>query len=247
VRAIERYDLDNIAPAGSMYSSVLDMTRWIRFLLAGGRTPAGTRLVSEVGLAELFRPQVLISIGTFYPTSRLTRPHFTAYGMGWFLHDYRGEFAAFHTGSIDGMTALVGLLPERKAGMVIFANLDHAEFRHALMYRVFDQVTGAPARDWSAEFLTLYAGIGAEERTSQARRDSSRVMGTRPSLSLERYAGSYADSLYGKATVREENGHLVFSASDLLTADLEHWQAEPVDGPSTARRAASSRRCVSPA
>ncbi len=48
-------------------------------------------------------------------------------------------------------------------------------------------------------------------------------MGTRPSLSLERYAGSYADSLYGKATVREENGHLVFSASDRLPADLEHW------------------------
>lgn len=77
VRAIDRYNLDNIAPAGSMYSSVLDMTRWIRFLLAAGRTPTGTRLVSEVGLAELFRPQVLIPIATFYPTSRITKPHFT--------------------------------------------------------------------------------------------------------------------------------------------------------------------------
>lgn len=86
------------------------------------------------------------------------------------------------------MTALVGLLPERKAGMVIFANLDHAELRHALMYRVFDQVTGAPARDWSAEFLTLYA-----------------------------------DSLYGKASVRVEDNRLVLVMSDLLTADLEHW------------------------
>ncbi|HEX7023203.1 MAG TPA: serine hydrolase domain-containing protein, partial [Gemmatimonadales bacterium] len=132
VRTIDRLDLDNIAPAGSMLSSVLDMSRWIRFLLAGGRTPDGTRLVSEASFAELFKPQVLIPGASFYPTSRLTRPHFTAYGMGWFLQDYRGEFAAFHTGSIDGMTALVGLLPERKVGMVVFANLDHAELRHAL-------------------------------------------------------------------------------------------------------------------
>jgi len=133
VRAIDRYDLDNIAPAGSMYSSVPDMTRWIRFLLAGGRTPAGARLVSGAGLAELFKPQVLIPAATFYPTSRITKPRFTAYGMGWFLHDYRGEFAAFHTGSIDGMTALMYLV--FSASEFLTAGLEH--WHHDTFRQVF--------------------------------------------------------------------------------------------------------------
>ena len=31
-------------------------------------------------------------------------------GLGWFQHDYRGRRVDFHTGSIDGMVAIVGLL-----------------------------------------------------------------------------------------------------------------------------------------
>ena len=53
--------------------------------------------------------------------------------------------------------------------------------------------------------------------------DAKRVLGTKPSLSLDRYAGAYADSLYGSVTVRLERGRLVLAPSAFLTADLEHW------------------------
>jgi hypothetical protein len=91
------------------------------------------------------------------------------------------------------------------------------------MYRVFDRVMGVPARDWSGEFLALYGGITVGGKAAQTRRDSSRLSGTAPSVPLERYAGRYADSLYGKVIVRVEDGHRVFSASELLTDDLQHW------------------------
>jgi CubicO group peptidase (beta-lactamase class C family) len=222
LRAIERYDLDNVAAAGAMYSTVSDMALWIRFLLDSGRV-AGRRLVSDTGFTAMFTPQTLVSADEFYPTARRTHPHFTAYGLGWFLEDYRGELAVFHTGSIDGISAIVGLLPEHHAGVVIFANRDHAELRHALMYRVFDMVLGGPRRDWSAELKPLYDSLAQEARQAAAKEKASRVPNTHPSLALESYAGVYGDSLYGTAEVRREEHGLVLEQSPRLVADLLHW------------------------
>jgi hypothetical protein len=49
------------------------------------------------------------------------------------------------------------------------------------------------------------------------------VRDTRPSLPVERYAGTYASDLYGEARVVAEGGKLVLRYSDDYTADLEHW------------------------
>ena len=108
VRVIPRYATDNIGPAGAMYSSVSDMAIWMRFLLDSARL-GGKRVLSARGYADLFAPHILVDDKEFYPTAKLTHPRFQAYGQGWFLEDYRGEFVAFHTGSIDGMVAIVGL------------------------------------------------------------------------------------------------------------------------------------------
>ncbi len=222
VRAIPRLATDNIGPAGAMYSSVSDMTKWMTFLLDSGRVH-GKRLVDTAQFNQLFRPQMMVGADEFYPTERLTHPHLTAYGLGWFLEDYRGEYVVFHTGSIDGFVAIVGLIPDRKLGVVVFANVDHAEIRHALMYTVFDRYIGGATHDWSAEMLAMYTEL---DRQQHAARDSAlarRVRGTSPSLPLDRYAGTYTDSLYGTVTVRLDHGALVLETNPLLTADLEPW------------------------
>ena len=222
LRVIPRYGTDNIGPAGAMYSSVSDMAIWMRFLLDSARL-GGKRLLSARGYADLFAPHILVDEKEFYPTAKLTHPRFQAYGQGWFLEDYRGEFVAFHTGSIDGMTAIVGLIPERRLGVVIFANRDHAELRHALMYTVFDRYLGTTKHDWSAEMRTLYSGLREDGKKAEHKIDATRVTGTQPSLPLARYAGVYADSLFGTATVKLEGKRLVVSFGPLSVADLEHW------------------------
>jgi CubicO group peptidase (beta-lactamase class C family) len=222
VRVIPRYATDNIAPAGAMYSSVSDMAIWMRFLLDSARL-GGKRLLSPRGYADLFAPHILVDDKQFYPTAKLTHPRFQGYGQGWFLEDYRGEFVAFHTGSIDGMTAIVGLIPDRRLGVVIFANRDHAELRHALMYTVFDRFIGPSAHDWSAEMLTMYTALREEGKAEERRIDAAHVAGTQPSLPLARYAGVYTDSLYGPATVKLDGTKLVVSFGPLSAADLEHW------------------------
>lgn len=221
-RAVPRLATDNIGPAGAMYSSVSDMAKWMRFLLDSARVN-DTRLLDSAHFNELFRPQMLVGDDGFYPTARLTHPHFTGYGLGWFIEDYRGEYVVFHTGSIDGFVAIVGLIPDRKLGVVVFANVDHTEVRHALMYTVFDRYIGGGTHDWSAEMLVMYSGIDREQRAQDQAALANRVRGTSPSLALDQYAGTYADSLYGTATVRFEHGALVLETNPLMAADLEPW------------------------
>jgi CubicO group peptidase (beta-lactamase class C family) len=222
VRVIPRYATDNIGPAGAMYSSVSDMSIWMRFLLDSARLE-GKRLLSARGYADLFSPHILVDEKQFYPTATLTHPRFQAYGQGWFLEDYRGEFVAFHTGSIDGMVAIVGLIPDRRLGVVIFANRDHAELRHSLMYTVFDRYIGGSKHDWNHEMLALYSKLREDGKKTERQIDSAHVLGTSPSLPLARYAGVYTDSLYGTATVKMQGKKLVVSFGPLSQAELEHW------------------------
>ncbi len=223
VRVITRYDADNIAPAGAMYSSVADMARWMIFLLDSGRA-GEQRLLSASAIDAMLSPQMLVGADEFYPTAQRTRPHFTAYGLGWFLEDYRGEYVVFHTGSIDGFSAIVGLIPERHLGVVVFANLDHAELRHALLYTVFDRyIGGGAAHDWSAELLAMYDSLRVRGRAAEQALDRSRVKGTKPSLPLDDYAGTYTDSLAGPVIVRVEHGVLALEVSPRLSAELEPW------------------------
>lgn len=96
------------------------------------------------------------------------------------------------------------------------------------MYTAFDlwrpagQARTAVARDWSAEMLKLYGGLQAQADSARARQEAQRVSGTRPTLALERYAGTYADSLYGAATVTLQNGTLELRRG-ARRATLEHW------------------------
>jgi CubicO group peptidase (beta-lactamase class C family) len=147
IQPIRYLNFDNIGPAGSMNSSVHDVARWIRFQLADGEWE-GRRLLSQTQHREMLSPQFVIPQAQYYPAAQLAKPNFTAYGLGWFMQDYRGRKLAMHTGSIDGMTALVAMVPEERLGLVVLINLDHAELRHALMYRIIDAYLGGPERDW---------------------------------------------------------------------------------------------------
>jgi CubicO group peptidase (beta-lactamase class C family) len=215
--------IDAIAPAGAIFSTATDMAKWLRFVLDSGKV-AGRRLVSARNFAEVFRPQQIVQ-RPFYPTATLTHPHFQAYGLGWILQDYRGEFIAIHTGSIEGRSAIVGLIPDRRLGLAIFTNLDHSELRHALMYTVFDRFIGPskPAHDWSAEMRVLYRHLADSTLAARQAEAAKRITGTHPTLPLDRYTGTYADSLFGTATVGLSDGRLSLQAGT-AKGRLEHWQ-----------------------
>lgn len=226
IRAIPESLADPIAPAGSVWSTSDDIGKWVNFML-GNTTVNGKQLLKSATFQAILRPQIIVPPGQFYPTVALTKPHWTTYGFGWFQHDYRGEMVAFHTGSLAGRTAIIGMIPDKKLGVYVFGNLDHAEVRHALMYKVFDVFGfGDNSRDWSAETKALYDGIAADDEKRAAAARSKRLANTRPSLPLAAYAGKYSDPFYGTMNVSIADAKLRLTVSTESTAELNHWHVD---------------------
>jgi hypothetical protein len=124
----------------------------------------------------------------------------------------------------------VGMIPSEGIGVVVMANLSSSSLQTALMYRVFDLLLGLPETDWSGEYLALAERSAARSAEGAARTKASRADKTRPSVRLEEYAGTYADSLYGEVTVAVEGGRLVLRYSPDYVADLEHWHHDTFQG-----------------
>lgn len=220
---IEDSNADAIAPAGAVWSNITDMSRWLTFVLDSARV-AGRALLQPATYSEWLRPQVVIPPRQFYPTIQLTQPHWTTYALGWFQHDYRGKFVSFHTGSLPGTTAIIGIMPEAKLGVYVFGNLDHAELRHALMYRVFDLFAfDDDQRDWSKEVKALYDKLDQEADTRREKTLAKRVSDTQPSKPLAAYAGDYTDPFYGKVTIVLRDDSLYLTTTSGINAELKHW------------------------
>lgn len=209
-----RRNYDALGGAGSIFSTVHDMAQWVRLHLGKG-TFEGRRLLDPSTIEEMHEPQMVIAIDDddreLFPDR-----NFAAYGLGWRTHDYAGRKVVQHTGWVNYTRTQVGMIPSEGIGMVAFSNSTASSLHTALMYHIFDALLGLPEQDWSRRFLEDSGESGGGSRPAH-------VEGTKPSLALARYAGEYADSLYGPATVALQDGGLVLHYSDEYVADLEHW------------------------
>jgi CubicO group peptidase (beta-lactamase class C family) len=215
------HNIDNIGPAGSINSNVSDMIKWVRFQLAQGKV-GGKSLVSASALGETHTAQMTIPVGA---DARQLNPytHLEAYGMGWFLQDYRGRELDQHGGNIDGMSAMVAIMPEEKIGLVILTNANGSPVPTITMNRVLDALLNEPARDWNAEYRKQFEKLRAQGKEAEQKRLAQRATGTKPSLVLDRYAGVYSDSMYGDVSVRMDNGALRMKYGTAYDGTLEHW------------------------
>ncbi|HSH46775.1 MAG TPA: serine hydrolase domain-containing protein, partial [Longimicrobiales bacterium] len=157
VGTIPYKNIDNIGPAGSINSSVAEMVNWLRLHLSDG-TFQGQQILSEDAVEEMQTPQMLLRLEGRWrgmsPTS-----HFMTYGMGWFLNDHHGRLVVQHGGNIDGMHALVGMMPEEDVGLVVLTNITPNYLSYSLMYRVFDAILGEEPVDWSGQLLEWYRDL----------------------------------------------------------------------------------------
>lgn len=221
LRVIPWHNIDNIAPAGSINSNARDMAQWVRLQLNQGKV-GGKSIVSSGALAETHQAQIAMPVSS---DARQANPfsHLNSYGMGWFLQDYRGRELRHHGGNIDGMSALVGFLPEEKLGVVVLTNANGSPVPTIVLRRAVDALIGAPEHDWNGETKKVVDRQRAQAREAQQKRDAARVAGTRPSLDLAKYAGTYADSMYGDISVKLQAGKLQARFGIHFDGDLEHW------------------------
>lgn len=205
-------NLDSVGPAGSMHATITDMTHWVQLLLNKG-VYNGQRLLSEKTMAAMHSAYSIVS--SEYP--------FYLYGLGWGMSDYHGHKFIAHRGSLDGFTAMVGLVPDKKLGIIILTNLHKSDARAVIMNHILDHYLEVPSpKDW------LQEEVAKEQKAAQAfaennkKMDTERKLGTKPSLDLTQYTGVYHNDLCGKMFVEKQGDHL-FGKFLALQGAFEHW------------------------
>ena len=99
-----------MAPAGSMYSTVTDLGRFVSVLLARGQTTNGS-LLKPATLEQMWSPQ--------FPN-----PGGRVFGLGFIVNSLDGHRLVGHGGAIYGFATTLDLLPEDKVGVIVIATKD---------------------------------------------------------------------------------------------------------------------------
>jgi CubicO group peptidase (beta-lactamase class C family) len=222
LRSLHLGNVDGATAAAGLESSVTDVAKWLRLQLGRGKFE-GKQIYSEQQAGLMWTPTTLLAVNPF-PAKEAPTQLFSAYGLGWFLNDYRGRKMVSHGGGLDGMISQTAMIPSENLGLVVLTNSETG-VNTIMQNKIFDVFLDAPKRDWSNERLERAKQNKTREAEADAKIVAARMTDTKPSLAVKDYAGNYADQLYGNATVAEENGKLVlrFVQSPNFVADLEHW------------------------
>jgi CubicO group peptidase (beta-lactamase class C family) len=227
LRPIDFVELDNAAPAGSINSSVAEMSRWLMLQLNRGKFPdRDAHLFSEQRSREMWSAETILPIRERKGALAKLAPKFAAYGLGWGLRDYQGRKLVGHTGGVAGFVSRVMLVPEEKLGVVILTNAEEDAAFDAILFHVLDSYFASGDTDWIGVLHDAEESSQKEAEEEVKKQAAGRASNSKPSLALEKYAGKYEDAWYGPANLRMENGKLVFSLQHTPTAvgELEHWQ-----------------------
>ena len=220
ILSIEQEKLDNMAPAGSFYSSSNDMAKYMNFMLNNGIIDQDT-LVSPEAFSEILSPQIHFPV-----FSKPIHNKFTSYGLGWWLTPKDGNTIIEHSGGIDGMGANLMMEKNNRIGIIVLSNQTYSSIPFAITFDVMgDLLNDEDYVAFSKALTNWYPEIDRIQLSRRKERFAARVENTDPSLSIEKYQGVFEDKMYGDISIELDGQSLKlnFSHTPLFSGALSHW------------------------
>ena len=235
--AIDYVNWDNIGPAGSINSSVRELTNWIQLQLGKG-TWKGRTYWKEPRAWEMWENNTPKPVSRWQRENMPSR-HFNGYGLGWELMEYHGHKIVSHGGGYDGMISKTVLVPEINLGFVILTNNINS-VPSALTFEILDAFLMQRDKKGKLsgekkEWMSIFEGFREEElkSTQEALQadSASRVKQTRMSLPLANYCGVYTSEMYGEVLITIDDNPISpfgglkidFAPTALFKGQLTHW------------------------
>jgi CubicO group peptidase (beta-lactamase class C family) len=214
---LEIPDIDNLGPAGSISSSVSDMTHWVIAQLDMGKYE-NQQVIPAAAISATRSPQSILGLDQ----RDKTLSHFALYGLGFFVSDRAGKLVVAHTGGVDGFVTSLMLVPEEKLGIIVLTNTDQNNFFQNLTDEIRDSFLHLPYSGYKKQLERVMEYQHKEDGEI----DSLRAVvakNNKAALPLESYTGRYQDVFYGDATVALEHAKLAihFSHHPKLIGQLE--------------------------
>ena len=179
--------------------------------------------MSEKALKETHTPQMVLRlVGGFQSSLPPHVTRFAGYGLGWFVHDYRGHLAVSHGGTLSGFRAQLMMVPEKNVGVFVVANLRPSVAAEAVSKTLLDRLLDLPALDWIAFYEQE---VKKQDRTvaeTRNKREAERNPNTKSSRESGAYSGSYEEPAYGRVEVTADGDKLVLCWGK-FTFRLDHY------------------------
>jgi len=216
--------LEQFSSAGSVASSVNDMSLWLKAQLNKGAYGKDEQLFSERQSHNMWQMQTILPVSG--SATKNNKTHFSGYALGWFVNDYHGVKLVHHSGGILGMVSKVVLVPEEDLAMVILTNQQSGYAFNAIYYQILNEYLELPEKDWVDFYHDISKKNKAAEKNRLAEAASNVDKNSRHSLPLKAYAQTYTDDWYGDISISYANNALTmqFGNTPALHGTLEHYQ-----------------------
>ena len=219
-----------VGPAGSINSSVEDLSKWLIALMNEGRLD-GRAVLPASALKATLEPAIAL------PNALLESRGWgeilnRAYGAGRWTASYRGHLLAFHGGDINGFHSQVSMMPQDGIGVVVLVIGDHASpLYDVVSYSVYERLLGLSLTPWSERRLDIRLKGKKAGQEARARAGGERVSGTRPSHPLSDYTGEFAHPAYGVVTISSPKENELSFAFHKIRLPLGHFHYDRFDTP----------------
>ncbi|MBL8309013.1 MAG: beta-lactamase family protein [Burkholderiales bacterium] len=182
------YTIIPARPAGAVWTSSRDLSRWVLMELNKGKTPEGKVLISEPNWAARYAPQVMAGEDTHY-------------GMGLFVSRQYGIPIASHGGDMLGYHSNMIWLPEHNMGLTILTNADAGVQLRGPLLRKFLEIVfdGNPEADESIR-------LAAANRKAASEKQRELLTLPIPAAALNKLAPRYRNAQLGGITVTRKGG-----------------------------------------
>ena len=199
------YEIDGMGPAGSINSTVLDMSQWLKVWINGGKLDT-VQIIPSSFVTEATSSQMIIGPGL--PNTEKPDVQFSNYGFGWMLSSYKGHYRVEHGGNITGFSASTCFFPTDSIGIVVLANQDGSKVPSIVRNTIADRVLGIKYFDWNADALKSAKKAKEIAQKAEKASTSNQVLQTTTSHALNDYTGAYSNSAYGKFEVIQKGDSL---------------------------------------
>jgi CubicO group peptidase (beta-lactamase class C family) len=194
ITKMEYYDIAGMSPAGSINSSVTDMSKWVMTWINKGQFQ-GQEILPTNYVTEAINSQMVV--GPAAPDDEFPDIHFSNYGYGWFLKSYKGHYRVEHGGNIDGFSANVAFFPSDGIGIIVLTNQNGSAVPSLVRNTIADRMIGAERTDWVKRYKTKLAKRKTAEAKMKINAETANVKNTNPSHSNHDYTGHYANGGFG--------------------------------------------------
>jgi CubicO group peptidase (beta-lactamase class C family) len=218
--------IDNTNPAAGINTGADDVCKWMKMLLDSGKISDKENLFSKRTTRQLWSVVTPMPIGESAPELKRAQLNFSGYALGFRVQDYCGRKIVWHTGGLAGYVSKITLLPDMNLGIAVFTNQESGEAFNSITYNILDHYIGNTFYDW----VEAYKQVNKRQSAAAQEREQSDMEArnklSKPSLSLEKYAGTYNDPWYGNISITLKNDVLNFSFSQTpgFEGKMEHFQ-----------------------